>query len=344
MHAVVASPFPEPHVINHTAARHPNRFHSRALARAVAPVLAATLAATLAVIVLGACHHAPKTGVSARRGAARPNMLVSTDWLATHASDKDLVVLHVGRRAQYDSGHLAGARFVALADISKPAVTGQLSLQMPEVEQLIKWAQANGIGDKSRIVVVPHDDTLQAAARVFLTLAYLGAMDRTSMLDGGYKTWRTEGRATTTTAPAAAAAAATKFTPHPRPELIATIETVETATNDGRLSIVDARLPRFYNGDGGGFPRPGHIPTAVNVPFATVSESGHFKAPTELRRLFTDAGVVDGKAVVTYCHIGQQASLLWFVATMLGYDAKMFDGSFQEWSGTERLPVVAPKK
>jgi len=145
-------------------------------------------------------------------------------------------------------------------------------------------------------------------------------------------------------AAAPAAAPATTFTPSLRPELIATIETVEVATTDGRLSIVDARLPRFYNGDGGGYPRTGHIPTAANIPFATVSENGHFKAPTELRRLFTDAGVVDGKPVVTYCHIGQQASLLWFVATMLGYDAKMFDGSFQEWSGTERLPVVAPRK
>jgi thiosulfate/3-mercaptopyruvate sulfurtransferase len=46
--------------------------------------------------------------------------------------------------------------------------------------------------------------------------------------------------------------------------------------------------------------------------------------------------------VVAYCHIGQQASLLWFVATYLGYEARIFDGSFQEWSGTERLPVILP--
>lgn len=326
MRVAVVSPFPEPHVIIQSAVRR----------RTIAFVALTTLSLT------GACHHAPASGGSSARGAARPNMLVSTDWLSKHTGDKDLVVLHVGRRAQYDSGHLAGARFVALADISKPAAAGQLSLQMPTVEQLTAWAQNNGIGDKSRIIVVPHDDTLQSAARVFLTLAYMGAMERTSMLDGGFKAWRTEGRATTTAAPSAAAS--TKFTPHPRPELIATIETVESATTDGRLSIVDARLPRFYNGDGGGYPRPGHIPTAVSIPFATVSESGHFKAPTELRKLFTDAGLTDGKPVVTYCHIGQQASLLWFVATMLGYDAKMFDGSFQEWSGTERLPVVAPKK
>ncbi len=269
-------------------------------------------------------------------------MLVSTAWLGAHSSDGDLVVLHVGRRAQYDSGHIAGARFVALADVSAPAGVSKLSLQLPTVEQLTTWAQGNGIGDRTRIVVVPHDDTLQSAARVFLTLAYLGALDRTSMLDGGFRAWRTESRPVSTIAPAAARA--TTFAPHLQPQLIATIAQVEQATSDGRVALVDARLPRFYNGDGGGYPRPGHIPTAANIPFASVSENGRFKAPTELRRLFVDAGVTAGKPVVTYCHIGQQASLLWFVATLIGYDARMFDGSFQEWSGTERLPVVVPKQ
>ncbi len=297
----------------------------------------------LATVVASACRQGGSVNArsSARRGA-RPEMLVSTAWLAQHVTDANLVVLHVGRRAQYDSGHIAGARFVALADVSTAAGPGKLTLQLPPVEQLSAWAKDNGITDQSRIVVVPHDDTLQLATRVFLTLAYLGTLDRTSLLDGGYKAWKSEARASVTVAPGAAAAGT--FTPRPQPELIATITQVELATQSGNLSIVDARLPRFYNGDGGGFPRPGHIPTAVNIPLTSVADNGHFKAPTELRRLFTDAGVTDGKPVVTYCHIGQQASLLWFVATMLGYDARLFDGSFQEWSGTERLPIVAPKK
>ena len=304
--------------------------------------------ALLAVAVLTvsvACHRTPSTpatGSSIAGGAARPNMLVSTEWLAAHSGEANLVVLHVSRSAQFDSGHIAGARPVALADVSTPAGPGKLTLQMPPVEQLVAWAQAQGISNRSRIVVVPHDDTLQSATRVFLTLAYLGAMDRTSLLDGGFKAWRAEGRAITTAAPTAPAK--TRFTPRPKPELIATIEQVETATRDRTVALVDARLPRFYEGNGGGFPRPGHIPTAVNIPLNTVSiPSGHLRAPTELRKLFLDAGVTGGKPVVTYCHIGQQASLLWFVATLLGYDARMFDGSFQEWSGTERLPVILKK-
>jgi thiosulfate/3-mercaptopyruvate sulfurtransferase len=303
--------------------------------------LSRLICAAVATVSVGACHHAPNVAsVSASHTTARPNMLVSTEWLAKHAKDENLVVLHVGRRAQYDSGHIAGARPVALGELSAPATLTKLSLQIPPIEQLTTWARNNGLGDKSRIVVVPHDDTLQSAARVFLTLAYLGLMDRTSMLDGGYRAWRAEGRMISRESPSAAVAR--PFTPHVQQALIATIDQVELATHDGKVSLVDARLPRFFNGDGGGYPRPGHIPTATNVPFATVSENGRFKAPTELHKLFLDAGVSESKPIVTYCHIGQQASLLWFVATLLGYDATMFDGSFQEWSGTERLPVVAP--
>ena len=312
--------------------------NARSLHRACVAALAGVVAETTA------CHRTAATPIatSSTARAARPNMLVTTAWLASHVKDRDLVVLHVGRRAQYDSGHIAGARPVALADISAPAGASKLSLQLPTVEQLTTWAQSNGIGDKTRIVIVPHDDTLQSAARVFLTLAYLGALNRTSLLDGGYKTWRSEGRAVSTVP--ASSASVTHFTPHPQHALIATMDEVEQATRDARVTLVDARLTRFYNGDGGGFPRPGHIPTAVSIPFPSVSTGGLFKAPTELHKLFLDAGVTAGKPVVTYCHIGQQASLLWFVATLMGYDAKMFDGSFQEWSGTDRLPVVGPKK
>ncbi len=287
----------------------------------------------------GACHR-PTTSTT-RRAPAPRQMLVTTAWLAEHASDANLVVLHVGNKAQYDSGHAPGARLVTLAELSLPQSDGALTLQMGTVTQLAAWAGANGIGDQSRIVVVPHDENLQSATRVFITLAYLGAFEHTSVLDGSFKAWKAEGRGVTRETPAAARVVA--FTPKPHPELIASLAQVEAIAQDsGRTALIDARLPRFYNGDGGGYPRPGHIPTAVNIPLNTVSNNGFMKSESELKTLFTQAGVKGDKPIVTYCHIGQQATVLWFVATLLGYDAKMFDGSFQEWSGTTRLPVVAP--
>jgi len=305
------------------------------------------LTASLAVFALAACRASTQQGATsasaapnARAANAAP-MLVDTKWVAEHINDRDLVVLHVGTKAQYDSGHVAGSRHVSLEEIALPQVQGGLSLQMAGAEQLTTWAVRNGIGDKTRVIVVPHDFNLQSATRVFFTLAYLGAGDRASLMDGGYQAWKGEQRAVSTTAPAAAPAVT--FTPRVRSDLIALVSQVEAATQDKSRHIVDARLTRFYNGDGGGYPRPGHIPTAVNIPISSVSVNGFLRPRAELDALFAAQQVDRSKPVITYCHIGQQATLLWFVATLLERDARMYDGSFQEWSGSTR-PIIAPEK
>ncbi|MFN5201796.1 MAG: sulfurtransferase [Gemmatimonas sp.] len=304
----------------------------------------AAMAAT--VLTALACRaSAPASATSGRttppnaRGANAAPMLVSTAWVAEHAADRDLVILHVGTKAQYDSSHVAGSRHVSLDDIALPQQPGSLTLQMAGTEQLTAWAVRNGIGDGTRVIVVPHDLNLQSATRVFFTLSYLGAGDRTSLMDGGFQAWKGEQRAVSSSAPAAAPSVT--FTPRVRPELIALVGQVETATQDKSRHIVDARLTRFYNGDGGGYPRPGHIPTAVNIPISSVSVNGFFRPRAELEALFMAQQVDRSKPVITYCHIGQQATLLWFVATLLQRDARMYDGSFQEWSGSTR-PIVAP--
>lgn len=294
-------------------------------------------------LLLGGCRSAsvaatPSATPNARAANAAP-MLVTTAWVAEHAADRDLIILHVGTKAQYDSGHVAGSRHVSLEEIAIPMQPGALSLQMASTEQLTAWAVRNGIGDRTRVIVVPHDFNLQSATRVFFTLSYLGAGDRVSLMDGGFQAWKGQSRAVSTSAPAAAGAVT--FTPRVRPELIAQVGQVETATQDQSRFIVDARLTRFYNGDGGGYPRPGHIPGAVNIPLSNVSVNGFLRPAAELSALFDAQRVDKSKPVITYCHIGQQATLLWFVATLIGRDARMYDGSFQEWSGSTR-PIVGP--
>lgn len=310
---------------------------------------ARVFAAGAVAFVLAGCRSnssqstaaAPMSTMPNARAANAAPMLVDTKWVAEHLNDRDVVVLHVGSKAQYDSGHVAGSRHVPLDEIALPQVQGGLSLQMAGTEQLVAWAVRNGIGDKTRVIVVPHDFNLQSATRVYFTLAYLGAGDRASLMDGGYQAWKSEQRAVSTAAPGAAPAVT--FTPRVRPELIAVVGQVEAATQDKSRYIVDARLTRFYNGDGGGYPRPGHIPTAVNIPISAVSRNGYLLPKAELEALFAAQQVDTSKPVITYCHIGQQATLLWFVATLLGRDARMYDGSFQEWSGSTR-PVIAPAK
>ena len=301
--------------------------------------------AAIALAWAAACHRAPgASSVDAGPRPARPDLVVSQPWLAQHANDRDLVVLHVGSRAQYDSGHVAGARLVTMADISLPAVRGGLTLQLPSADSVGAWARRLGITNRSRVVVMAHDASLQGATRVVFTLATIGLLERTALVDGHYGSWRDAGRPVSTAEPAPATQG--PLTLRPRPELVATLAQVEalamSPTVPTGTALLDARAPQFYAGNGGGYPRPGHIPTAQNLPFSTLSTNGVLKPAAELRPLFAGAGAAAGTPLVAYCHIGQQASLLWFVATYLGYEARIFDGSFQEWSGTERLPVILP--
>jgi len=89
----------------------------------------------------------------------------------------------------------------------------------------------------------------------------------------------------------------------------------------------------------------GHIPSAVNIPFSTLADAANkLKDSAMLKSLLSDAGIKQGDQIVSYCHIGQQATLVYFVAKYLGYDARLYDGSFEDWSKRTELPVVTGNK
>jgi thiosulfate/3-mercaptopyruvate sulfurtransferase len=211
-------------------------------------------------------------------------------------------------------------------------------LQMPAVEQLQAAFEKLGISDNSRIILYFGKDWISPTGRVFLTLEYLGLGPRASILDGGMSAWRAAGGAVTSEVRTPAPG---KITPHTHPDLIADVAWVSGNLNKPGITIIDARTSNFYGGADAGMPRAGHIPGATNIPFTSVVEDSlRFKDRATLAEMFRGAGVKQGDLVVTYCHIGQQASLVWFIARYLGYEARMYDGSFEEWSARQDLPVV----
>ena len=271
------------------------------------------------------------------------SLIVSTEWLAKHLEDETLVLLQVGEKEEFTAAHIPRAQLIQTADISTPRGQG-LTLEMPPVDQLKATFEKLGISDKSRIVIYFGKDWVTPTARVFLTLDYLGLGNRTSILDGGLPAWRAENRPVTTEVVEPKKGA---LTPRPNTKLIVDAVWVKNNLNDANVRILDARAPQFYTGaEQGRMPRGGHIPQARNIPFSSLVEesSNKFKSPTALKELFNQAEVKPKTSVATYCHIGQQASLLYFVARYLGYDAHVYDGSFEDWSNRAELPVEKSAK
>jgi len=286
--------------------------------------------------------------IRARAAMPRVNdsMIVTTEWLAAHLNDDSLVLLQVGDQKEFAEAHIPGAQFIQLQDISTPRGQG-LNLELPAVDQLKSTFEKLGVTDKSRIVVYFGKDWVTPTARVYFTLDYLGLGDRSSILDGGLPAWRAENRAVTAEVRQAKPGT---LTPHPNAKLVVDAAWVSANLKKPGVAIVDARAAKFYTGeDAGQMPRGGHIPNARSIPFSTVvDDRNKFKSVDALRTLFGAAGVKEHDSVATYCHIGQQASLLYFVARYLGYDVHLYDGSFQDWSNRSDLPVekseAAPAK
>jgi thiosulfate/3-mercaptopyruvate sulfurtransferase len=268
----------------------------------------------------------------------RESMIVSPEWLAQHLKDDSLVLLQVGEKREYVAVHIPGAQYITLADISTPRGQG-LTLELPSVDQLKATFEKLGVTDKSRIVVYFGKDWVTPTARVFMTLDYLGLGERTSILDGGLPAWRAEGLTVTAELREPTPG---HFTPHPNTKLVVDAAWVNANLNKPGVAILDARATKFYTGaEAGQMPRAGHIPSARNISFSSLVEdsTNKFKSPAALRALFDAAAVKQGDTIATYCHIGQQASLLYFVARYLGYDAHVYDGSFEDWSRRPELPV-----
>jgi thiosulfate/3-mercaptopyruvate sulfurtransferase len=270
--------------------------------------------------------------------APRDTMLVSTAWLAEHLNDPGLVILHVGTPASY-AQHIPGARHVTLADISVTSEAGGTLEMLSEPELRLRLAGL-GIGDRSRIIVA-YADSVPQATRVVFTLDAAGLGERTSLLDGGKAAWEREGRPLTIEVPTAHIGS---LSPLNMKDVIVDADGVRASAGKPGYAVIDARVPEFFSGakPGGSAERPhkaGHIPGAKNVPVTTLTdEKMNVQSAANIKAAFDKAGVKPGDKLMVYCHIGQQATAIVFAARTLGYDAVLYDGSFEEWSRKD-LPV-----
>lgn len=275
----------------------------------------------------------------------RKDMLVSTGWLAQHLKDPKLVVLCVaGRNEFYSGGHIPGARFISLGDIT--VTRDGIPMELPPVADLKRVFESAGVTDRSRIVLYGERYGL-FAARAYFTLDYLGLGDRTALLDGGLEKWKAESRPLSTEVPKPVAG---KLTVKPNPAIALSVQDVKelALNNPASAAILDARPTDEFTGArlSEEVTKAGHIPHAAGLFWMKNLESTAnpvLLPEAELRRMYSGLGATAEKKVVTYCRSGVQSSFDYFVAKYLGYDARMYDGSFFEWSSKD-LPVESQAK
>jgi thiosulfate/3-mercaptopyruvate sulfurtransferase len=280
------------------------------------------------VVVLGAAPVA---------GQNRATLLVGVAELAGSRGDPKVVVLHIADRvAVFEQGHIPGARFVRYADFAVDG-TDDLGSELPSATAIKQVFESAGVSDDSRVIVYAQSPVI--AARAFFTLDVFGHR-QVALLDGGWRAWLDADQPVETGA--ARPAGPGRFTPRLDPARLADASFIQQQIPGKSVALVDVRPDAEYFGtDGGmnGAHAAGHIAGARQLTWnALVGGDGRFLPREELRARLHAAGVVDGRPVVAYCMVGMRASVVYFVARHLGYEAKLYDGSIVDWS-RRKLPV-----
>jgi thiosulfate/3-mercaptopyruvate sulfurtransferase len=277
---------------------------------------------------------------------SRDNVLVTPDWAEQNLNTDGVVFVEVDEdTTAYDAGHIPGA----------VKINWKTELQDPVIRDFVdrgafeKLLSDKGIGNDDTVVLYGGNNNWFAAYAYWYFKLY-GHRD-VRLLDGGRKKWELDNRTLTTDE---VSRPATSYTAQEQNTAIRAFRQ-ETVDAIGNKNLVDVRSPDEFSGKilapahlpQESAQRPGHIPTALNVPWSkAANEDGTFKSDDELRALYSAAGLDENRPTIAYCRIGERSSHTWFVLhELLGYsDVKNYDGSWTEYGSLVGAPIELGSK
>jgi thiosulfate/3-mercaptopyruvate sulfurtransferase len=274
----------------------------------------------------------------------RDEVLVDTDWVASHLDDEAFRLVEVDEdTTAYAGGHIRGA----IAWHWKDDLHDGLRREFLDQDALRALLGRSGVGPDTTVVLYGGNNNW-FATYAYWVLRYKG-FDRVRLLDGGRKKWELEERELVTEVPTPAAADPGALAPQ-REQLRAYRDDVLAHLGGAGNTFVDVRSPAEFSGEVPAPPHlpqeqaqvPGHIPGAANVPWAsTARDDGSFKSDEELTALYDDVGVTPETDVIAYCRIGERSSHSWFVLhELLGYEkVRNYDGSWTEYGSLVGVTV-----
>ncbi|MCG5455964.1 sulfurtransferase [Micromonospora sp. PSH03] len=273
---------------------------------------------------------------------SRDTALVSAEWAEKNLDAPGVVFVEVDEdTSAYETGHIAGAIKIDW----RTDLQDQVRRDFVNRTQFEALLSERGISNDDTVILYGGNNNWFAAYAYWYFKLY-GHRD-VKLLDGGRKKWELDARPLVTDAVSRPATQYVAQEPDTsirafRDEVVAAIGTknlVDVRSPDefaGRL-LAPAHLPQEQA------QRAGHIPTAISVPWSkAANEDGTFRSDDELRKIYGDAGLDDGKETIAYCRIGERSSHTWFVLQeLLGHrNVKNYDGSWTEYGSLVGVPVA----
>lgn len=300
--------------------------------------------AIVTVLALAACGaNISTTGMAAgpTPAAALPS-LISGDSLAALMARGPVTVIDVRQQwTDYLLNHLPDAEW-ADAETFR-ATKGGLPFQLLPDQQYRDLFQRLGVAAGTPVVIYSAGEANDIDATFVAWLLSAAGHANVRVLDGGYARWvldnRTLGRTYPRITPGAALAAGF----HPE---AAALADVQAAVAGNGTVLVDARNAQQFAGSAGAQRRRGHIPGAIDHPWASDLETRDlalvWKSPEALRASYASQGITPEKRIIVYCNTGTEASHLWFaLRAILHYpDVRIYTGAWSEWAERDDLPIV----